>query len=292
MAVTYNKNNNLRYTQLCMYIDEHMKDVINTGENPDIESTIFEYLYHIIYALAKKSCYFHKFEDYDDYALYAASEIYLTMHNKYIHAGEEKRGRIIVPIKSCLNFIKKVMGPLKIDYQRKEFEAVADAALGHDTEGMLKSARESVQADYRNDLWNDLEEALKTIPNYIRRYLARSPFRNDKDMCSKLYISAMLTLLNSITLPQKLRNRLDRKAFNDTSAKITSRFSNSYKANDEEVILWHLDQGFKVFVWVLMRKAKGHFTKEFREIRASEDFSDNILDAILNTAYGNVERND
>lgn len=289
MGVTYNKTNNLRYTQLCMYIDAHMKDVINTGEHPEIEARIFEYMYHVIYALARKSCFFHKFEDYDAYALYAASEVYVAMHNKYLHEGEEQRGKIIVPVKSCLNFIKTVMFPLKINYQRAEFAHVADAALGHDTEGMLESARESVQADYRNALWDDLEEAIKTIPNYLRRYLARSPFRNDKDMCSKLYISAMLTLLNSITLPQKLRNRLDRKAFNDTSAKITSRFSNSYKANDEEVILWHLDEGFKVFVLVLMRKAKGHFTNEFREIRAAEDFSDSMIDAILDTAYGNVD---
>ena len=38
-----------------------------------------------------------------------------------------------------------------------------------------------------------------------------------------------------------------------------------------------------------MRKAKGHFTNEFRDIRASEDFSDSMIDAILDTAYGNVD---
>ncbi len=203
MGVTYNKNNNLKYTQLCMFIDAHMREVAKTGENPGLEATIYEYLYHIIYALARKSCYFKNFEDYDKYSLYAASEVYVAMRNKYAHEGEEVRGKIIVPVKSCLNYIKTVMFPLKINYQRTEFTSVADPGLGQDTSGTIDNARQAIQSEYRKALTDDYEEAISAIPRYIHRYLARSPFRDDKNMCNKLYLSAMLTLINSITIPYR-----------------------------------------------------------------------------------------
>lgn len=237
MGVTYNKTNNLKYTELCMYIDAHMSEVTNVGEHPDIEATIFEYLYHIIYALACKKCFFKKFEDYDAYALYAASEIYTSMRKKYERQGQEVRGKIIVPVKSCLNFIKVVMGPLKVNYQQQNFTRIADPRLGHDTEGMLKCVRDSVQADYRDDLTDDYERAIKTMSPYIKKYLARSPFRNDSEMCKKLYISTLLTLLNSISMLAKTRAKLEKNLVNDTSDKITERFSSCYIANIDDAIL-------------------------------------------------------
>ncbi len=41
-----------------------------------------------------------------------------------------------------------------------------------------------------------------------------------------------------------------------------------------------------------MRKAKADFAKEFRELRTANDFSDDMLDAILNSAYTNLEEGD
>lgn len=292
MGVTYNKNNNLRYTQLCMFIDAHMKEVTNSGENPALESTIYQYLYHIIYALARKSCYFKNFEDYDKYALYAASEIYISMRKKYEHEGEEQRGKQIVPVKSCLNFIKFVMPKLKVNYQNSEFTSVTNPKTVQSSEEAIDKARAAVQAQYRKELAADYEEAIPTISWYIKRYLARSPFRNDSKMVNNLYISTLLTLTNSITLPYKLHSRLNKLQKAEKSDKLTDRLSNSYKANDETVILWHLDPGFSNFVLVLSRKAKSSFAKEFREIRTANDFSDDMLDAILSTAYPSSEEVD
>ena len=291
MAVTFNKIPGMKYTTMCIYIDEHMREVVNPGENPDIEARIYEYLYHIIYALSCKATYFKNFEDYDKYALYAASIIYLDMRNKLANEGKEVRGKIIVPVKSCLNFIKTLMFPLKINFQRSEFAIVFDSQLGHDTEGINSNMRESVQADYRNPLEEDYKTAIKAVPLYIKNYLKRSPFRNDPIMMNRLYISTMLSFINAITLPVKLREKLKSRETKNNFEKICIKLTNSYKANDNNIILWHLDPRFNNFIEVLVRKAKHAFSKEFNEIRSSTDLSESILDDILKTAYDNVEIN-
>lgn len=128
------------------------------------------------------------------------------------------------------------MFPLKINYQQSEFTSVADPNLGQNTEKAIDNVKESIQSEYRKAFIVDYEEAIATIPVYIRRYLDRSPFRNDVSMYNKLYISTLLTLINSITLPYKLHSRLN-KIKAEKSDKLTAKFSNSYKANDEAVIL-------------------------------------------------------
>ena len=69
---------------------------------------------------------FDIFHDYDSFACYAAGELYMSMRNKLINEGKEMRGKIIVPIKSSLNFIKATMFPLKINYQNANFSTVVD----------------------------------------------------------------------------------------------------------------------------------------------------------------------
>ena len=49
MAVTFNKDKNLKYTDMCIYIDENMPKVVEVGKYPEIESKIYEYLFVIIY---------------------------------------------------------------------------------------------------------------------------------------------------------------------------------------------------------------------------------------------------
>ena len=43
MAVTFNKDKNLKYTDMCIYIDENMPKVVEVGKYPEIESKIYEY---------------------------------------------------------------------------------------------------------------------------------------------------------------------------------------------------------------------------------------------------------
>ena len=49
MAVTYNKPKGLRYVDMCIYIDKYMPYVVEEGKYPEIESKIYEYIYHIVF---------------------------------------------------------------------------------------------------------------------------------------------------------------------------------------------------------------------------------------------------
>lgn len=40
----WRKDSNMKYTEMCMYIDAHVKDIQNPGENPEIENRIYNYL--------------------------------------------------------------------------------------------------------------------------------------------------------------------------------------------------------------------------------------------------------
>ena len=59
----------MKYTDLAIYIDANMQYIKNNGEYPHIESNIFEYIYHIVYALSLKAGYFRDFADYDEFSL-------------------------------------------------------------------------------------------------------------------------------------------------------------------------------------------------------------------------------
>ena len=35
----------MKYTEMCIYIDNHIIDIVNPGENPEIEDTVYNYLW-------------------------------------------------------------------------------------------------------------------------------------------------------------------------------------------------------------------------------------------------------
>ena len=40
----WKKPADMRFTQLCMYVDENIPNIVNPGEHPDIENTVYNYL--------------------------------------------------------------------------------------------------------------------------------------------------------------------------------------------------------------------------------------------------------
>ena len=59
----YQKPKDVTYTEMCMYIDDNVYK-----DNFD-ERLVYEYIYHIVYMLAKKAQYFKKNSYYDDFAI-------------------------------------------------------------------------------------------------------------------------------------------------------------------------------------------------------------------------------
>lgn len=111
MASTFNKPHGLKYTDMAIYIDEHLNEVAEINANPEVEMKIYEYLYHLFYALAYKAGYFSDMHYYDDYSLYCAGQMYMMLHRKMTKAGQTMHGKEIKPVKSVLNYVKSVLYP-------------------------------------------------------------------------------------------------------------------------------------------------------------------------------------
>jgi hypothetical protein len=102
----YKKPSGMKYTEMCVYVDENVPKIAEPGAYPEIEATVYNYLWLLVKALAIKKCMFKKFEDYDGYAFYAATRLFLALRKNYLNQGKVIKGKQIRPMKSCLNYTK------------------------------------------------------------------------------------------------------------------------------------------------------------------------------------------
>lgn len=287
MAVTFNKPAGMKYTDMCIYIDKNMQWCVKTGEYPDIENKIYEYLYHIFYALACKDNYFSRFDDYDQYALYSAARLYILLRDKYIKAGTVVRGREIVPVKNTLDFIRSVMPHFRTDFQNQNFAIVFNPEINQDTSIIEADMKNAIRSDYQNSLEEDFQEVASQIPQFIKQIVRHTPYKKDKVMVRNLYMSCLLTLLNDITIPNRLKNKLNKSKVNDGEA-----VARMYHYNIEEPVLWHLDVGMSDYIRLLVTEVKYKFTEEFKEARSATDLSDDVVNSIMRSAYATYEERD
>ena len=122
----WKKPANLKYTQLCMYIDGNLEKIRNPGEYPEVEEKIYNYLWLLVKALAIKKCMFQNFEDYDPYSFYSANRLFFAFRRNLVNEGKIIKGKLIKPVKSSLNYTKMLLTPMKIEYQREAFREIID----------------------------------------------------------------------------------------------------------------------------------------------------------------------
>lgn len=116
---TIKKPSGLKYTDLCIYVDKHMNEFKKEPEERDQKTveTIYNYLWLVGNAIARKKAWFKNNFEYDEYALRLTDRVLKAIENSYYHAGMlNKKGKEIIPIKSCLNYMKAVMFPVKVEF--------------------------------------------------------------------------------------------------------------------------------------------------------------------------------
>jgi len=272
------------YCDLAKYIDEHKHLIKENGENPSEEEKIFRYLYAILYASAVKAKYFINWEDYDKYSLYGAGQIYMSMRDKEAHAGEIRRGKEIKPIKNTLDFIHIVMPHLKVNYQQDNFRLVCDPGADDriDTERALAETKQNIQEDYNYALADLMDDSIKMLPTIIKKVVAESPY-TDPVILKNLKISCKLTLINSVTLPSKIKE--DKKSYEALCKAFL-------KESDTKPILWHLPEGMSGYISMLVKKIKVRLTEEINDTSHQFDLEDNILDAIMASGFESSNKSD
>lgn len=139
--------------------------------------------------LACKKQFFSKFKEYDDYAQYATNVIYIRFLKK------KKKGD---HVKSVLNYLKKTLYALKIMYQNATYKKdISKEVINNNSKMTYLSTADTF---YTDGLKDDVNDCLNDIINITNSILKQTPYKKDKAMYQKLYMSCLITLLKGFTL--------------------------------------------------------------------------------------------
>ena len=259
----YKKPANMKYTEMCQYIDANVPKLANPGEYPDVEGTVYNYLWLLVKALAIKKCMFQKFEDYDGYAFYSATRLFLALRKNYINQGKTIKGKLIKPIKSCLNYTKALLYPMKIEYQRETFKEIIEEefvskkfdAFAYETQ--LKSEITN-SYEVSSQLRMYLTGAVGANSDILDKLLQKSPFSSSTTEYKNLKISILLNSINILNTKKKL-----------------------VVTDQQSIILWHLPKNMTNYVKVLVKEFFMALKLEIMECCQAVSYTDATLDAIL-----------
>lgn len=261
----WKKDPDLKYTDLCIYIDKNIPNIAVPGENPDIENTVYNYLWLVVKALAIKKCMFNNFQDYDPYAFYAANRLFFALRKNLWNQGKTIKGKEIKPIKSCLNYMKALLYPMKIEYQNETFrEIISEEFVSKKFDSF--SFTESMRADAKasqgvnESFLSYIKSSFEQIGVLADEVLKRSPFSPRTVDYKKLKISLMLNAINSLKVKKKLDSDLP------------------------TILLWKLPKSMSNYVRILLKEFYSEIMLEIMECYKASDMDDATVDKILQNA--------
>lgn len=252
----------MRYTEMCMFIDQNASKITNPGEYPEVENTIYNYLWLLVKALAIKKRMFKNFDDYDMYAFYSATRLYTAIRKNQQNQGKVIKGKTIKPIKSCLNYTKALLYPMKVEYQMENFREVIEEefvsskfdALAY-KEQLKNQARNSAEATQTFKEY--VEQALAKSDLILENILRKSPFGPSAPEYRNLKISILLTSVHILKTEKKLNTAV------------------------QSVVLWHLPKSMSNYTKILVKEFFMALKNEIIECYQMSDLSDADLENIL-----------
>ena len=266
----YSKPANKSYTDMSIEFDNEFY----TDTRDD--SKLYKYMYLIFYMLACKKNYFHKFEDYDYFARFATSTIYM----RYI-----KKQREGYKYRSILNYAKSTLSPLKVMYQNNSFADIKNPSLNNTIESfeLQQQLKNSIQSDYMVGLEDEINKVLETLPKIIKQTIDETPYSSDKLMYKNIYLSCILSLINSLTLNNITKKKYESKLESNT---LSNDFF--YRIVEKERLNcsmnWKLDSNMEDYIKVLTNKIRARLNDEILDTRNSFMLSEDVLDDILISA--------
>lgn len=268
----WKKPANMKYTDMCIFIDKNVPNIVTPGENPELENTIYNYLWLLVKALAIKKYMFTDFQDYDGYAFYAANRLFFALRKNQVNQGKVIKGKLIRPVKSCLNYTKALLYPMKIEYQRETFREVIEEEFVSKKfdafaykEHLKEEARVSVGVNRQFE--NYLKDTIFQCSCNIDNILLKSPFGPDTPEYQNLKISILLTSLYTLKSKKKLNY------------------------NPQGTILWHLPKSMSNYVKVLLQEFFTTLKLDIIDCYQSANLSNADLENII-TASQEVANNE
>lgn len=261
----WKKDPDKKYTDLCIYIDANIQNIANPGEHPEIENTVYNYIWLVIKALAIKKCMFNNFQDYDPYAFYGANRIYFALRKNLWNQGKTIKGKEIKPIKSCLNYIKALLYPMKIEYQNETFrEIISEEFVSKKFDSF--TFREQLRGEAKASLGVNeqflhyVSDSFRHVGDLADEILKKSPFSPHSIDYKKLKISLILNAINSLKVKKKLDSDLP------------------------TILLWKLPKSMSSYVRILLKEFYSAIKNEIMECHKITNIDDTVVDRILQNA--------
>lgn len=271
----FSKEPNVSYTDMCIFFDK------NFFSDERDDEKCFKYLYLIFHMLAFKKRYFKNYSDYDEFAEYAAITVYTRFIKKWENSGKNKSVH-----KSILNYAKSSLYYLKVGFQREYYREVLDPnKIDVDTNLLHEKLRDSIQQSYNFDIEESTLDVFRNISSMIWDVVNTLPYRNDKIISRRIYLSVYFTLINEVTFSNNNERKINKKL--DSNDSISSSVLTKILRQERlrSVVIWRLPNSMQDYIKVLTNRVRIKLQDELKRTRDYYRLPDDVLDSILNTAW-------
>lgn len=205
-------------------------------------------------------------KEYEEFAYYLAKDVYFRMR---LSKGTE------APIKSVLNYMKAVIGFRKMSFFAETFSEIIDPVhhKGFNEDAATEKQYRRIEAQSKDIIRCFVESIINGIPMAIKQYIPKSI--TDKEIRSKLYTSAVLTLLNRFSNIDKYRARIRYARHTQTAYDYYS-----VCVSDTTVLLIGLDKSMEDTVRVIINKTLREFKIDIEECLQEFTVSKELYDAV------------
>lgn len=271
--MTYtNKPKHVRYVDMAIWID-------NNAYKEDCDNTkLYDYLYHISKMLAYKRGLCKTSQEYEDFAIYAASRYFFRLTNPRQFDAVEP----LEKIKSILNYIKRTLYPTKIEYDREYTNQVIDDREV-DYESVLHNIIQTSISELRV---SEFKCYLQDIKKTVRSYLSHIPYRVGTVEWENIYLSCLLSLLNSITLSRESLSRIKHFA---KKAKVNADLIDKIykKERENSTILYHLPDSMHDYITVLVNSLRKVIANDLSSLLHSDVTSESCIKSTIASSISN-----
>ena len=271
--IMWRKPDNLKYTDLCIYIDAHSDEIVDADPEDEVPNLIYNYIYLLVKALAIKKRMFDNFSDYDGYALQSANRLFFALKKSYMNEGKVIKGKTIKPIKSILNYTKALLYPMKLEYLNSQYNIKTRAS---------EAAKEFNKFTYRQNLRDQVWESQRNTEKFkesvielfyefnktLESVLKKSPFRNDSPEYKKIKISILLNCL------QNLKEK------------------NGINADPVTVKIWKLPKSMNNYIRVFITELGTSLKRQIINFYSELQIEDKILDYLISNPSGEYNDNE
>ena len=251
----FSKPKGVRYVDMAIWIDDNVYK-----DNCDQEK-LYEYIFHLSKMLAFKRALFNNGQQYEDFAVYAATKYFLRITDKRQFEIDENGEPKLPKIKSILNYIKKTIFPTKIDFDKEHSSSVDDG----ENDIIDTTFRDILESSIDDIGLSEFGNYLHDIGKTIRAHLAKIPYRQGTSEWENIYVSCLLSFLNSVTLGAEARQRIQEMVDNSKlKSHIIDRLYRKERQNS--TILFHLDESMRGYITVLVNEIRKIIAGDLSEI--------------------------